>query len=739
MKLVIVRGSTSNILRVLLQDSSSTTGAGLTGLTNSSTGLNISWIRETEASATTYTSAGSTIDTITTLGTFAAPSASHCRFKEVDSTNLKGIYEIQLADATFNATGSNRHMILMVSGATNLAPCTIEIQLTGMDLNDGVHGGMTALPNAAAAAAGGLWILGANAAATTTLTGVAASSSTPATAALALTGGAADTTSGGTASPALTMLGGAGAASTNGAASGATIAAGGTNTVASTADGLTITGTSNGNGLTLVHAGTGKDFNATTTPLTLAKTTNITGFNDITAAAAATGVWQDTTSGDFTVASSIGKSLYTSGNAPGAASGLLIAGSNAQTTFASGSHFIGTVDTVTTVTNQLTAAAIATGVWQDATAGDFTVASSIGNSLYTGNHAPGAASGLALVGSNMGTVTSVTGAVGSVTAAVTLSAGDSPVMQSGTATAGGASTITIQTALGHDSLPVGCLVKITGGTGADQCRVITGYVDSTQVVTVDRAWTTNPNNTSVYSILYNDAPALSSGLKVSEVVLCDTITTYTGDTPQTGDSFARLGAPAGASIAADLAEIEAETDGIAAIPTTPLLAANVPANFSALLISAGGHISNVDTLTTYTGNTVQTGDSYARLGVPAGASVSADIAEIEGETDTLLAGVNATQIGGNSTAATNLANAYGAIETGTAQGGGASTITLRPGASGTDNFYANQAVFILSGTGGGQTNKIQSYVGATKVATVETAWVTQPDNTSVYVVLGRIG
>jgi hypothetical protein len=62
---------------------------------------------------------------------------------------------------------------------------------------------------------------------------------------------------------------------------------------------------------------------------------------------------------------------------------------------------IALVTTVTTVTNQLTAAAIATGVWQDATAGDFTTASSIGKSLYTGNHAPGAASGLPLVGSSM--------------------------------------------------------------------------------------------------------------------------------------------------------------------------------------------------------------------------------------------------------------------------------------------------------------------------------------------------
>jgi len=36
-----------------------------------------------------------------------------------------------------------------------------------------------------------------------------------------------------------------------------------------------------------------------------------------------------------------------------------------------------------------------------------------------------------------------------------------------------------------------------------------------------------------------------------------------------------------------------------------------------------------DTLTTYTGNTVQTGDSFARLGAPVGASISADINAID--------------------------------------------------------------------------------------------------------------
>lgn len=39
---------------------------------------------------------------------------------------------------------------------------------------------------------------------------------------------------------------------------------------------------------------------------------------------------------------------------------------------------------ITTVTNQLTAAAIATGVWQDTTAGDFTTALSIGKSVMNG-------------------------------------------------------------------------------------------------------------------------------------------------------------------------------------------------------------------------------------------------------------------------------------------------------------------------------------------------------------------
>ena len=43
--------------------------------------------------------------------------------------------------------------------------------------------------------------------------------------------------------------------------------------------------------------------------------------------------------------------------------------------------------------------------------------------------------------------------------------------------------------------------------------------------------------------------------KVQGVVLVDTITTYTGNTKQTGNNFTRLGGPAGASVSADIADL----------------------------------------------------------------------------------------------------------------------------------------------------------------------------------------
>ena len=76
-------------------------------------------------------------------------------------------------------------------------------------------------------------------------------------------------------------------------------------------------------------------------------------------------------------------------------------------------------------------------------------------------------------------------------------------------------------------------------------------------------------------------------------------------------------------------------------------------------------------------------------------------------------------------------------DSGTAQAGGASTITLAAGASAADSEYVDFYVRITGGTGVGQSQRITGYVGATKVATVASAWTTQPDATSTYEVFGQ--
>lgn len=84
------------------------------------------------------------------------------------------------------------------------------------------------------------------------------------------------------------------------------------------------------------------------------------------------------------------------------------------------------------------------------------------------------------------------------------------------------------------------------------------------------------------------------------------VNTLDGHTPQTGDNFARLGAPAGASVSADVAAVKAQTGAIE----------------------------------------TDTQAIEATLGTPAGASLSADIAVIESQTDDIgTAGAGLTALG----------------------------------------------------------------------------------------------
>jgi hypothetical protein len=179
--LSILAGATSQSVNVFIQDTRVGTGAGLTGLVFNTAGL------------TAYYSFSGAVATATsiTLATLALITTAYSSggFKEIDATNMPGWYRLDLPNAAL-ATAKGRQVSLHLQGAANMAPCVLKIELTAVD-------------NQAAL---------------------------------------------------------------------------------------------------------------------------------LTAAQIATGVWQDATAADFTAASSIGKSLYTSGNVPGAASGLLISGTNAGTT-----------------------------------------------------------------------------------------------------------------------------------------------------------------------------------------------------------------------------------------------------------------------------------------------------------------------------------------------------------------------------------------------------------------------
>jgi hypothetical protein len=148
--------------------------------------------------------------------------------------------------------------------------------------------------------------------------------------------------------------------------------------------------------------------------------------------------------------------------------------------------------------------------------------------------------------------------------------------------------------------------NVTGSVGslAAQAKLdVNAEVDSALDTAIPGAPTANSINERVKAI-DDKLPAGSIG-DATAANQSTLLTRIPGTVqPQTGDSFARLGAPVGASISADVAAVKSDTG----------------------------------TLTTRVPGTVQpqTGDSFARLGAPVGVSVSADIVAVKGETAAIL-------------------------------------------------------------------------------------------------------
>src|SRR3954470_23989587 len=89
MKLSIKAGATSQTVNVWIQDSSSTTGAGLTGLVFNTSSL------------TAYYALPKAAAVSITLATLAAVTTAYSSggFKEIDATNMPGWYRLDLPDA----------------------------------------------------------------------------------------------------------------------------------------------------------------------------------------------------------------------------------------------------------------------------------------------------------------------------------------------------------------------------------------------------------------------------------------------------------------------------------------------------------------------------------------------------------------------------------------------------------------------------------------------------------------
>lgn len=119
-KISIKAGSTSKLLNLFIQDSSSTVGAGLGSLAYNTASLTAYYFREGAASAVAITLA------TMTLGTWATGG-----FVVVDGTNMLGAYQLALPDAAV-AAGAKSVMVYL-KGAANMAPLVLEIELTAVD------------------------------------------------------------------------------------------------------------------------------------------------------------------------------------------------------------------------------------------------------------------------------------------------------------------------------------------------------------------------------------------------------------------------------------------------------------------------------------------------------------------------------------------------------------------------------------------------------------------------------
>lgn len=454
MKLKIKAGTTSKRIKVFIQDSSATTGAGLTGLVFNTASLTAYYIKDGDSATTVITLVTATLGTYTSGG-----------FKEVDATNMPGVYEIGIPNAAI-ASGNCTHIFLR--GAANMAQLPIEIELDAVDYQDGVRFGLTALPNVASGSAGALLTSGTGAAQLATTSGLVTLAGVTHTGAV----------------------------------------------IPTVSDVTTKTGYS------LSAGGVQAIWDALTSALTTVGSIGKLFVDNINATISSRSTYAGgDTAGTATLLSRIASALTITGGKVTVGTNDDKTGYSLVATTGLGNQTANISGSITSVTNAIvlptipidwiTASGIATDAIGSAEISGAAVAK-IQNGLATPTNIT-AASGITVSAIGANVITEASIADGAINRATFASDTGLQNIRSGTAQAGAGTSITLDAgASATNNFYNNAIVYITGGTGAGQARFCTAYDGTTKVATVT-AWTTNPNATSTFSILpFDSIPGASA-------------------------------------------------------------------------------------------------------------------------------------------------------------------------------------------------------------------------------------
>jgi hypothetical protein len=127
-------GAVDQTVDIFIQNSASTTGAGLTGLVFNSAGLTCYYRKQPTGTATVVSLVTQTVGGAHADGGFV----------EIDATNMPGLYRLDLPDAVFSTENT---VSIMLKGATNMAPLPMELMVGNNDVRLAsvvTHGGSIA-------------------------------------------------------------------------------------------------------------------------------------------------------------------------------------------------------------------------------------------------------------------------------------------------------------------------------------------------------------------------------------------------------------------------------------------------------------------------------------------------------------------------------------------------------------------------------------------------------------------